>query len=265
MADNLRDGTACITGAASGIGRATSLAFARDGCRKLVLGDLSSAGLNETRTMILQMYPTAKVVTCVMDVANVEQVESFHATAVEKFGRIDFTANIAGYGHLPTPSVELKSSEISKSFAVNLKGVFLCEQAQIRQMLKQSPLDGFESRGSIVNVASLCATIAMPGMTGYSATKGGALGLTRGDALDYGPHQIRVNCVAPGNIITPMLSGVMGEEHMAIMAGITPLRRLGRPDDIANAVVWLSSPMACYLTGVNLPVDGGLALSTGPF
>lgn len=143
--------------------------------------------------------------------------------------------------------------------------VFLCEKAQLRQMLKQSPLEGFECRGSIVNVASLCATIAMPGMTGYSSTKGAALGLTRGDALDYGPQKIRVNCVAPGNIITPMLSGVMGDKHMDIMGGMTPLRRLGRPDDIANAIVWLSSPMACYLTGVNLPVDGGLALSTGPF
>ncbi|KAJ5633481.1 hypothetical protein N7490_009820 [Penicillium lividum] len=257
MADYLRDGTACITGAAS--------AFARDGCRKLVLGDLSSAGLNETQDMILRKYPAAEVVTSVMDVSNMKQVEKFHATAVEKFGRIDFTANVAGYGHLPTPSVELESCEITKSFAVNLKGVFLCEQAQLRQMLKQSPLQGFESRGSIVNVASLCATIAMPGLTGYSTTKGGILGLTRADALDYGAHHIRVNCVSPGNIITPMLSGVMGEEHMTNMAGITPLRRLGRPDDIANAVVWLSSPMACYLTGVNLPVDGGLALSNGPF
>lgn len=143
MADYLRDGIACITGAASGkltsphptcvfyfddgpgIGRATSLAFARDGCRKLVLGDLSSAGLKETRDMILRSYPAAEVVTSVVDVSNVEQVESFHATAVGKFGRIDFTANVAGYGHLPAPSVELKLSEIKKSFAVNLKGVRL--------------------------------------------------------------------------------------------------------------------------------------------
>ncbi|KAL4801516.1 hypothetical protein BDV18DRAFT_164931 [Aspergillus unguis] len=265
MADHFRNGTACVTGAASGIGRATSLAFARDGCRKLVLGDLSSTGLDETREMILQKHPEAEVVTCVVNVTNAEQVERFHATAVEKFGRIDFTANVAGYGHPPAPSAELEAKEINKTFAVNLKGVFLCEQAQLRQMLTQSPLEGFESRGSIVNVASLCATIALPGLAGYSASKGAALGLSRGDALDYGPHQIRVNCVAPGHIVTPMLEGAMGEEQMKDLAGITPLRRLGRPGDIANAVVWLSSPMACYLTGVNLPVDGGLALSHGPF
>lgn len=132
-------------------------------------------------------------------------------------------------------------------------------------MLKQSPLPGFECRGSIVNVGSLCSTIAMPGLTAYSATKGGVLGLSKSDALDYGPSQIRVNCVGPGNILTPMLKSSMGDDQMKKMESITPLRRLGRPEDIGNAVSWLSSPMASYLTGVFLPVDGGLALCTGPF
>lgn len=143
--------------------------------------------------------------------------------------------------------------------------VFLCERAQLRQMLKQSPLPGYESCGSIVNVGSLCSTIAMPGLTAYSASKGGVLALSKCDALDYGPSKIRINCVGPGNVITPMLKSSMGEDHMTNMAAMTPLRRLGRPEDIGNAVVWLSSPMASYLTGVFLPVDGGLSLATGPF
>jgi len=131
-------------------------------------------------------------------------------------------------------------------------------------MLKQEPLEGFQVRGSIVNVSSLCATIAMPGLMAYSGTKGGVLGLTKTDAFDYGPEKIRVNCVGPGNTLTPMLRSVMGEGHMKHYATNTPLQRLGDPEDIANAVVWLSSPQAAYITGILLPVDGGLALATGP-
>lgn len=105
----------------------------------------------------------------------------------------------------------------------------------------------------------------MPGMTGYSMTKGGVLGQTRTDALDYGEQGIRVNFVGPGNVVTPMLKNVMGKQHMDLMIGLTPLGRLGRPDDIANAVAWAISPLASYLTGVYLPVDGGLSLRNGPF
>jgi len=131
-------------------------------------------------------------------------------------------------------------------------------------MLKQEPLPGYEQRGSIVNVGSILATVPMPGLSVYCGTKGGVFGLTKTDAMDYGAKKIRINMVGPGNVITPMLRSAMGEEHMEHFAAHTPLKRLGDPEDIGNAVVWLSSPRAAYITGITLSVDGGLNLATGP-
>lgn len=131
-------------------------------------------------------------------------------------------------------------------------------------MLKQTPLPGFESRGSIVNVASLSSVVAQPGLVAYSASKAGIIGLTKVDAFDFGPEGIRVNSVAPGATATAMVVSTLGEEVMNKIAGMTPLRRMARPEEIANAVVWLSGPMAQYITGINLPVDGGFNIATGP-
>lgn len=113
-------------------------------------------------------------------------------------------------------------------------------------------------------MTSICSTNVMLGLMPYSGSKSGVLGLSRTDALDFGPEQIRINCVAPGSIVTPMLLSAMGEGHMEHYTENTPLRRLGNPEEVANAIVWLSSPMASYVTGASLPVDGGLALATGP-
>lgn len=130
-------------------------------------------------------------------------------------------------------------------------------------MLKQGTLDGYQCRGSIVNVTSLCAHSAIPFLTAYSATKAAILGISKTDALDYGPEGIRVNCVAPGNTETPMVYNAMGKEHMEANARLNPLRRNAQPEDIANAIVWLSSPRAGYVNGISLPVDGGQNLFTG--
>jgi len=140
----------------------------------------------------------------------------------------------------------------------------MMERAALSQMMKQDPLPGFEQRGSIVNVGSLCSTIAMPGLSVYSGTKGAVLGLTKTDANDFGPHKIRVNMVGPGNTDTPMLTSAMPKSHIDQYSTGNPMRRLGDPMDIANAIVFLSSPRAAYITGIHLPVDGGLNLSTGP-
>jgi NAD(P)-dependent dehydrogenase (short-subunit alcohol dehydrogenase family) len=131
-------------------------------------------------------------------------------------------------------------------------------------MLKQEPLPGFEQRGSIVNVGSIASRNATPGLSVYSATKAGVLGLTKTDALDYGGDKIRINMVAPGSTITPMLKYAMGEQYMKQDAAQAPLKRLGIPEDIANVIVFLASPRAAYVTGIMVPVDGGLSLATGP-
>lgn len=131
-------------------------------------------------------------------------------------------------------------------------------------MMKQDPLPGQEHRGSIVNVSSICSTTAIPGLMAYSGANGGILGIVKTDALDYGPHKIRVNCVGPGNIVSSMLPSAMSESHIKHYAKNTPLQRPGQPEDIGNAIAWLSSPLAAYITGILLPIDGGLQLKTGP-
>jgi len=131
-------------------------------------------------------------------------------------------------------------------------------------MIRQKPLPGYECRASIVNITSLCATISIPGLTAYSASKGGVLGMSKTDALDYGPDKIRINCIAPGTIETPMSLNSLGADYLKANAKLTPLNRNGQPEDVANAVAWLSSPHAGFITGITLPVDGGLNLYTGP-
>lgn len=130
-------------------------------------------------------------------------------------------------------------------------------------MLKQDIPEGFSCRGSIVNITSLCATCAIPNTTAYSSHKVGILTLSKTDAIDYGPEMIRVNCVAPGDTATPMLLGCWQAEHVKASIDRNPLRRIEQPEDIENAVVWLSSPMAGWITGISIPVDGGQSLFSG--
>lgn len=127
-------------------------------------------------------------------------------------------------------------------------------------MIKQDALPGFESRGSIVNVTSLCGTAPMLGAAAYSATQGAGIALTKTDALDYGPDKIRVNSVAPGYIAATDVASPMGNEHNDWFAERTAWKRNGKPQDVANVVCWLSSPQAVFITGLNVPVDGGLNL-----
>ncbi|KAJ9615218.1 hypothetical protein H2200_001292 [Cladophialophora chaetospira] len=256
-------GVAVVTGAASGIGRATAIAFARDGCKKIVLGDLSNAGMGETRQIMLAEFPDTAVATRHLDVSDEASVEDFYSFAVSEFGSIDYAANIAGIAHEARALHKTPDNVFDKVYAVNQRGAFLCEREVLRQMLTQPRRNG-GIRGSIVVVTSQLAEMTTPNMTAYSATKAGVRGMCRSDAMDYGPEGIRINTVGPGVTITPLLLAAQEDKFIQSMARGTPLRRNALPEDIANAIVWLSSSRASFITGVSLIVDGGMGLEVGP-
>jgi len=254
-------GVATVTGGASGMGRQTALSFAREGVSSLVLGDLSEPGLAETARMIAEQSPSVEVEITKLDVSDEASVQKFVDLAVSKFGRIDYAINAAGMAPPITTFYEAPASTVYKAVAVNTKGVFLCCRAQIKQMLKQEPSNGLTCRGSIVNITSLAGHGgAFESLPAYTGSKAAPEALTRSMAQDYGPHNIRINAIAPGFTLTPMLKGFANQDVLDYVAGITPMRRLASPEDIANGCLLLSSAFAGFIHGQSLAVDGGLSL-----
>jgi NAD(P)-dependent dehydrogenase (short-subunit alcohol dehydrogenase family) len=240
-----------VTGGASGMGRATSIAAARAGA-KVAICDVDGKGGEETLGMTLAAGGDAFFSAC--DVSAAAQVEALVNQTVKKFGRLDCAANIAGiegkWGDLIADAPE---SNFDRVIAVNLKGVWLCMKYELAQMVKQGG-------GSIVNLASAAGLVGNPGSAAYGASKHGVLGLTKTGALEYARKQIRINAVCPGAIETPMLSRIFEvvPNRGARMADIEPVGRLGTPDEIAAAVLWLCSDDSSFVTGTALSVDGGL-------
>jgi NAD(P)-dependent dehydrogenase (short-subunit alcohol dehydrogenase family) len=249
---NLEGKVVLITGGASGMGRATSVAFAKAGA-KIAIADVNGQGGEETLGLALAAGGDAFFSAC--DVSAAAQVEALVNQTVKKFGRLDCAANIAGIeGKWAEQIAEASEENFDRVIGVNLKGVWLCMKYEIAQMLKQG------SGGSIVNLASAAGLVGNPGSAAYGASKHGVVGLTKTGALEYARQRIRVNAVCPGAIETPMLSRIFekiprtGER----MAEIEPVGRLGTPDEIADAVLWLCSDQSSFVTGAALAVDGGL-------
>jgi NAD(P)-dependent dehydrogenase (short-subunit alcohol dehydrogenase family) len=241
-----------VTGGASGMGRATSIAAARAGA-KVAICDVDGKGGEETLGMTLAAGGDAFFSAC--DVSAAAQVEALVNQTVKKFGRLDCAANIAGIeGKWGDNIADAPESNFDRVIAVNLKGVWLCMKYEIAQMLKQG------SGGCVVNLASAAGLVANPGSAAYGASKHGVIGLTRTGALEYARQKIRVNAVCPGAIETPMLSRIFEviPQRGARMAEIEPVGRLGTPDEIAAAVLWLCSEDSSFVTGAALAVDGGL-------
>jgi NAD(P)-dependent dehydrogenase (short-subunit alcohol dehydrogenase family) len=235
-----------VTGGASGMGRATSIAAARAGA-KVAICDVDGKG-----GMTLAAGGDAFFSAC--DVSAAAQVEALVNQTVKKYGRLDCAANIAGIeGKWGDNIAEAPESNFDRVIAVNLKGVWLCMKYEIAQMLKQGG-------GSIVNLASAAGLVGNPGSAAYGASKHGVVGLTKTGALEYARQKIRINAVCPGAIETPMLSRIFDviPQRGARMADIEPVGRLGTPDEIANAVLWLCSEDSSFVTGTALSVDGGL-------
>ena len=241
---------AIITGAGSGIGRATSKIFAREGAR-LVLADMVEEGGQQTLRMLKDGGADAIFVKT--DVSKWHDVDTMIARTIEKYGQLDCAFNNAGIEGEDGQTHECSEANWNRVIAINLTGVWLCMRAEIDQMLKQ------DKGGAIVNTSSGAGLIGVPGMPAYVAAKHGVAGLTRAAALEYGRHNIRINAVCPGPIRTPMMMrGLQRRPDLEErFARSEPLKRLGEPTEIGEAAAWLCSDRASYVTGLPMPVDGG--------
>lgn len=237
-----------VTGAGSGIGRQSALALARYGAR-VAVADVVVAGGNETVEMIRGAGGEAFFVEADVSVAG--SVEAMVATVVDRFGRIDAAHNNAGIEGAQAPTADCTEENWDRVLGINLKGIWLSMKAEIPRMIAGGG-------GSIVNTASIAGLVGFQGLTAYSASKFGVVGITKVAALEYATAGIRVNAVCPGVIRTPMIDRLVAAtpEMAAGLTAATPLGRLGEPEEIAEAVAWLCSDRASYVTGAALPVDG---------
>ena len=249
MPASFKDKVALVTGGGSGIGRATSLAFAREGAR-VAVADVVLGGAEETARMIEGIGGNAAVFE--VDVTKAEDVASLINRVVQTFGRLDCAFNNAGIGGEVAMTAEYPEEDWDRVIDVNLKGVWLCMKYEIPVMEKQGS-------GAIVNTASIYGLAGSAGYIAYNAAKHGVVGITRTAALEYALAGIRVNAVCPGYIRTPMtLPGIAANPELGRrMVSQTPMGRLGEPEEIAGAVVWLCSAAASFVTGHTMTPDGG--------
>jgi NAD(P)-dependent dehydrogenase (short-subunit alcohol dehydrogenase family) len=249
MPGRLNGKVALVTGGASGIGRATALTFAREGA-KLIVADTNAEGGYQTVHLIMEKGGEAIFVAT--DVSQAIAVQALVAKAVATYGRLDCAHNNAGISGGHSARTAAYPADLwHQVIAVNLTGVWLCMQAELEQMRRQGG-------GAIVNTASIAGLVGYPGASAYVASKHGVVGLTKTAAVEYATEGIRVNCVCPGYIATPMTAAGMDDPaRLARLIAREPIGRVGTPEEVAEAVVWLCSDAASFVTGHTMTVDGG--------
>jgi NAD(P)-dependent dehydrogenase (short-subunit alcohol dehydrogenase family) len=240
---------AFVTGGGTGIGRAAALAFAREGAN-VVVADISEQGNQETARMIEAAGSRAIAVHC--NVARSEDVKAALDNAVQTFGRLDFAFNNAGVEQPLSLAADISEEEWERIINIDLRSVFLCMKHEIPLMLKQNA-------GVIVNTSSGAGVKGIAGQAAYCAAKFGIVGLTKAAALDYAKSGIRINAVCPGIIETPMMGRFSGgtPEGRERVIDLEPVGRMGKPEEIAAAVLWLCSDAAAFVVGHALVIDGG--------
>ena len=239
-----------VTGAASGIGRATAKLFASEGAEGVLVCDVDEAGAERTAADINAAGGTA--IARRVDITSEAEVEAMVAAAVETWGRLDAAFNNAGISDQSCAFTDLATDDWDRMIAVNLTGPFLCMKHELRQMVSQGG-------GAIVNTSSGAGVVAAPGLHHYTAAKHGVLGLTKGAAAEYNNNNIRVNAVLPGMVDTAMVADWMGAspEISNAVKKVLPGKRLGEPEEVAGTVVFLCSDLASWVSGASMVVDGG--------
>lgn len=243
-----KDKTAVITGGGNGIGRATALLFAKEGAN-VVVADLNTDSGEETVSLIKESGGEATFFQT--NVASSEEIQQLINETVNRYEGIDILINNAGIGHSEARSKDLSEEEWDQVIDINLKGVYLGIKYAVPEMMKKGS-------GAIVNTASLLGLKGQKYMSAYNASKGGVVILTKNAALEYGKYGIRVNAVAPGVIDTKIIEGWrQNERKWPIISRANALGRIGTPEEVANAILFLSSDEASFITGATLSVDGG--------
>jgi NAD(P)-dependent dehydrogenase (short-subunit alcohol dehydrogenase family) len=254
-ADLLDGKVAIVTGASRGIGATAARAFARAGAAVALAARDEDALASVAEHISVASGRALAVPTDVGDAASVERLV---ARTVDAYGRLDIAFNnAAGGGHPPTPLAEVAVEDYESALAISLRGVFLSMKYKLAAMLDAGG-------GAIVNMASTAGVEAVAGLAGYVSSKHGVIGLTKSAALDYAEQGIRINTVAPGPILTDRLEQA-GEEAQRRAGLAMPMRRIGKPEEVASVVVWLCSDAASFITGATLPIDGGKLAGMAPF
>ncbi|QKX63423.1 uncharacterized protein TRUGW13939_10593 [Talaromyces rugulosus] len=252
-------GSAYITGAGSGIGRAVAHAFVKNGVSQIALGDINEQTAQETADQLKSINKDVNAIAIQVDVANEDSVKASIETATAAFGRIDFAVNNAGINGPLGLASDVSFEDWKKTIDINLSGVWLCQRAEITQMLLQEPVSTRQYRGAIVNVSSM---LGINGIwsetppTAYSACKHGIVGLTKTDANTVASKGIRINAICPGFVSTPILKLALDMGYMDEQIAATPMKRVATPEEVADGIVFLVSPASSFMTGSALVMDG---------